>query len=445
MANIIDYLNWRGDITFDERPINDVDNIILATFSYLDLTGIVPPPKSGSVSFAHACQAVLEDTGGDVDLRVRSLAKLDPSLLTRLADSRRFGHARLHSYMDVLDETRALQFAAVQIDLTDTETYVSFRGTDSTLVGWREDFMLSFSMTESQRLAALYLEDAAKLALKRGRKLYVGGHSKGGNLAVYGALSCPIDLLPVINRVWSNDGPGISPELMPVSPQMLLGERYSRIVPEDDVIGMIFEREDDPRTIIKTSSSSMRAHDPFTWQVTPFGADEAGDLTTSSKAIRNAISTWTSEVPLEDRGTLVDELFDALESGGAKTTEDLVSSVQSVSTVLSALNNMDTRTKELGMSLVETVVTSSLDMTTLSVRESLSQAFKVARESARDRGWMTAGNTAIDSATAILRTARDAFLARLDGTSRLEEPADVQEEPSDAVDRELPAAEDEQG
>ena len=133
MPNVVDYLNWRGDVELTERPFNDVDNLILATLSYLDFGGIVPPPGEGSIALGKACQMVMDETQGDVRQRVRSFAKLTDKFLIALAASRRFSSMTLHGYVDELDEEKSLQFSAVQIDVDPTYTYVSYRGTDSTL------------------------------------------------------------------------------------------------------------------------------------------------------------------------------------------------------------------------------------------------------------------------------------------------------------------------
>ncbi|MBR1830634.1 MAG: DUF2974 domain-containing protein [Atopobiaceae bacterium] len=361
MANIVDYLAWRGDLTFAERPFNDVDNIILSTLSYLDFTDIVPGPGKGAVSLAQASNRVLEETEGNVDLRVRSLARLDPKMLLRLSSSRRFGHILLHDCVDKLDAGRSLQFAALQMDITPELTYVSFRGTDSSLVGWREDFMLSFTITEAQREALTYLECALADARSRGRKVYVGGHSKGGNLAIYAALSCPADLQDVIACIWNNDGPGISHKIIPTSPRELFGERYRRIVPAYDMVGIIFEHSNDPRTVVASSVTGAWQHDPFTWKVLPRGVEEADDLSSESKIMRSALKAWLSNVSLEERAVLVDQFFDALEASGATTLSEVTESVQSMKTVLSAMGGMDDSTKDLLRSLAGNMVAKTME------------------------------------------------------------------------------------
>lgn len=373
MANIVDYLIWRGDLSFAERPFNDVDNVILATLSYLDFTDIVPGPGEGSVSLVEACDRLFEETGGNVEQRVRSLARLDPQLLKRLATSRRFGHILLHDCVDKLDTSRSLQFAALQMDVTPELTYVSFRGTDSTLVGWREDFMLSFTVTEAQKEAVTYLEQALTYARARRRRVYVGGHSKGGNLAVYAALVCPPELQDVIACVWNNDGPGISHKLMAERPQDVLGERYRRIVPAYDMVGIIFDHRSDPRIVVDSSAMGARQHDPLTWQVTPQGMVERDDLVPESRAMRAALAEWLSQVSLDQRSVLVDQFFDALEAGGAKTLSDLTENAKSARTVFMSMLEMEDSTKDLLRKLANNMLEMQVDAAT-------EVAFKAARD-----------------------------------------------------------------
>lgn len=382
MANIIDYLKWRGDLVVGERQFNDVDNVILATLSYIDFTGIVPGPEGGSISIKDACNRVIELTDGNLKQRVKSLAKLDAAFPRWLSQSRRYCHMMLHDYVDSLDTSRSLQFAALQIDVSPTATYVSFRGTDSTFVGWREDFMLSFTVTQAQKEAAAYLERALWKAKSEGRTVYVGGHSKGGNLAVYAVLTCPQELRSLVTCVWNNDGPGFAPEIMPDSPFSQLGSHYKRIVPAYDMVGILFERDDDPRIVSMSSASTALQHDPFTWKVTPTGIDVTKDLSTDSKLMKNAIQNWISGVQLEQRASFVDELFDALEASGAQNMVDLVGDTQALKKTFAAIDDMDVATKSLLVSLVGSMLSSTVDAATTAAQVTANAALQTAR------GWV---------------------------------------------------------
>ena len=369
MANINDDLQWRGDLTCVERPFTDVDNVILSALAYLDFTGIVPGEDEGTqVTVAKACNRLLEKSGGDVTPYVRAVAKIDSRFVQLLADSRRFGNALLSAYVDEVDEERALQFAALQIDMP-TETYVSFRGTDSTLVGWREDFMLSFTVTESQREAAAYLERAIARLTEQGRMVRVGGHSKGGNLAEYAAALCPEELRERIVRVYSNDGPGMAPEVMPIDSRAVLGDKLRRIVPNYSIIGMLFARETDEQIVVRSTGVGIGQHDPTTWQVTRSGVDEALGLQKDCLVLNKAIAEWAAGITLVERARAIDEVFDALQAGGATRFDEITESPEGFQQVLRALSETDERTRALASALVEGTVNSSVDAASRAVQQ----------------------------------------------------------------------------
>lgn len=362
MANVHDYLRWRGDLSFRERAFNDVDNLILSSLCYLDFTGIVPEEGGGeSIGLGDACRRLLEQSGGNVAPYVRSLAQIDAAFVSLLAQSRRFAPLLLSDYVDVVDTARALQFSAMQIDLAQGETYVAFRGTDDTLVGWREDFMLSFTVTEAQREAAEYLERALRRAQVRQGRVLVGGHSKGGNLAEYAAVCCPDELRGLIARVYSNDGPGMAPEVANRDGRAVLGERLKRIVPSFSVVGMIFAREDDPRTVVQSSGTGIGQHDPTTWQVLPAAFEEAQELQPECVTLNKVIMNWADGIPLDERERVTNELFDALEAGGATRFDEIAASQEGFQRVWRELSKTDERTRSLVWTLLEDTMESSMD------------------------------------------------------------------------------------
>lgn len=376
MANLYDYLYWRGDIGFDERPFNDVDNVVLSTLSYLDFTGIVPAePEQGCVTVAEACRALIEGCGGDIAPRVRSLIKVETRFAELLAASTRFGTAELSAYVDVVDRSRSLQFSAVRIDLTNGETYVAYRGTDQTLVGWREDFMLGFTVTEAQRQACSYLE-AVMARLPKARPVRVGGHSKGGNLAEYAASSCPREMRDRIVMVYSNDGPRMSPEVISLDTRRELGERLRCILPSFSIVGMLFAREDDPRTIVASSATAIAQHDLTTWQVTPAGMEEVDDFLPECRVYNKSVSLWTSNVTQDGLRITTNEVFDALGAGGAKTFDEVATTPESLQRVLQALSTADEATRAFGVALIENTIATSV----AAVRKTLTETTETWRK-----------------------------------------------------------------
>ena len=363
MPNIYDYLLWRGDLSFSEREFDDADNIVLASLSYFDFDDIVPGEEDGcGIRLADACRKLIEKAGDHFEDYVRSLAKLDKRFLTLVRDSVRFGGATLRAYADIIDESRALQFSALQIDLPSAGTYISFRGTDESLVGWREDFMLSFRVTEAQREAAAYLKRAMERIGDDCPAIRVGGHSKGGNLAEYAVITLPDDLRSRITCVYTNDSPGIASEVMNKDSRTILGKRLRRLVPTFSIVGMLFARTGDPRIIVNSKGAGVSQHDPTTWQVGPKGVIAAKELLPQCKMINRSIAKWGQMLDLDDRERVVNEFFDALSAGGATTFDEIASSKEGLQKVYKALKKMgDSTGKEVATELIESSLTSSVD------------------------------------------------------------------------------------
>ena len=375
MANINDYLAWRGDVTLAERPFNDADNVILATLSYLDFTGFVPEQGSReSVSVSDACTSLLAETGTDVSSRNRSLASVDANYLHLLAESRRFGDALLSQYVDTRDEQTQMQFAAVHVGLSDGTTYISFRGTDQTLLGWREDFMLSFEVTGAQGAAACYLDQTTQPR----HSYLVGGHSKGGNLAAYAAIACQDETRERLSRIYSNDGPSMASDVLPKGGHEVLGDRFVRIVPNFSVVGMLFERPGDTKTIVRSNAAGALAHDPFSWQVKASGLETAEDLLPECKVVNKAFADWLDGMSIEDRTLFTNDFFDALEAGGATTVDEVGGSVGGLQKVVAALNSTNDRSKEVMTRLIQAAMNSAAD----AAKDSATKALEEARASA---------------------------------------------------------------
>lgn len=354
MPTILDYLEWRGDLSFQERPFNDVDNVILSMLSYLDFTGIVPSEDSDkSVRLSHACRVLLSQGNGSIGKYVRSFARLDERFVQLMRDVPRFRDARLSNYVDIYDKSLALQFSALQIDLPSSGTYIAYRGTDNTLVGWREDFMMSFEVTEAQRRALDYLNRTLGQLADRDVKVRVGGHSKGGNLAEYASVCCDKKLRQKIVGVYTNDGPDMAPEVLTHDSRAVLGRRLHRIVPTYSVVGMLFVKAYEPTTIVKSNVLGIAQHDAMSWQTKHNCLDTTDDFQTDCKVINSAIATWAGSVGLDERERITNELFDALEASGAVTFEGILTSRESMKKVFKALGNADERTRRLVTELMK--------------------------------------------------------------------------------------------
>ena len=205
MANIFDYLDWR-DISLEKVEFNEIDNLILARLSYFPLDGSVKENDEITVKEAYLKMKEQGTTG-------RILQAEDIDLFPKLANSERFGNLKLTGFVNKIDPEAEKQFSAVTILFPDNTIYVAYRGTDNTIVGWKEDFNMSFSdLVASQTESVKYLEKIANKYPEK--KILVGGHSKGGNLAIYASVFCKPEIQDRIIEVYNNDGPGFSEKVV---------------------------------------------------------------------------------------------------------------------------------------------------------------------------------------------------------------------------------------
>ena len=308
MADIFDYLKWRADVPFSVSPFNDVDNLILAELAYTDFGGIVPEEGCG---LKDACEAFFAVHTKEEILESKAFTAKAPLLMEEMIKGPRFADMRIRAYID--EKGPDLQLSAVTFDLSDGTSYVAFRGTDGTVVGWKEDFNFSFlDETEGQRKAVSYLNGI------QGR-LRVGGHSKGGNLAVYASAFCEDQ--DKILEVYSNDGPGFREKIIQTEGFQKVLPKVRSIVPDTSVIGLLLAGQY-AQTVVKSSASGLMQHDGFTWQVTRHGFEEA-ELSEASRLVDKTVSGWLTQMNDMERETLTETVFSLIESTGQDRFSDM--------------------------------------------------------------------------------------------------------------------------
>ena len=323
MPDLFEYLKWRGDISFEDLPLTEVDNLIFSLLSYAKYDGIISPFEGGE-------PLSLEETVRHYD-RIHyppnddSLGVLVPSrnilrLLREAGATARFGPTRLIGYVDRLDDGEQKQFAAVTFLLPDGTAYVAFRGTDDTIVGWKEDFNMSYhSPIPSQLEATAYLNRAGRF--HRGT-LLVGGHSKGGNLAVYAGVHCLKDVKDRIQSIYNNDGPGFERDVMYEDGYRAICDRIRTYIPAYSVVGKLFERME-KHVVVQSRESRLMQHDGFSWEVLGGTFVRAEDTLPDSKRIDRTLKEWVASVSKEDREAYVNAIYTVLTATEAKTLSEL--------------------------------------------------------------------------------------------------------------------------
>ncbi|MDO4315332.1 MAG: DUF2974 domain-containing protein [Oscillospiraceae bacterium] len=370
MANLLDYLDWRGDLTLAQSPFNEVDNLILAELSFVDFKDIVPAPGEGeSVELRQAADAFFArfPAGEKIDMGVLVPGAI-PDMLRKMAMSRRFGDMRLNCFVDWLDVGKSEQFAALAVETGDGGVYLSFRGTDDTLAGWKEDFELAcMPEVPAQKKAVEYVKHAARQFPRL--KLRLGGHSKGGNLAVYAAVFCPAAVQRRIIDVWSNDGPGFHDAILDLPEHRRVEERIHSIVPKSSIVGMLLEHEE-TYMVVDSDQKGFLQHDGFSWQVLGPRFVTLRQVTPQAHLCDQALRELVHAMPVEEREKFVTALFDVLTASGAVTLTDLkADSFKAAGAMVKAMKDLNKETRDGLWNFVGLLFKSNLRMTLEGIQE----------------------------------------------------------------------------
>ena len=334
MANVFDYLDWRGDLTLDLVPLCDVDAVVLSRLSYLPLDGLVPPD------------------GAPVGALMRQLLTSKPPLLLpedgrfipALAASQRFCEMRIMDYVNQIDLESQTQFAAITVALGDGRHFVAFRGTDGTLVGWKEDFNMAFTCpVPAQRLAAHY---AVSAMLRFPGEFLLGGHSKGGNLAVYAGAFCSEAAQQRIELVYNFDGPGFDQKILDHAGYEAICPRVRTFVPQSSVVGMLLGHEEQ-YTVVHSQETGLTQHNIYTWDVERESLSYLDTVTHGSRFIDRTLKDWLAGMSVEQRAVLVDTVYEVMQQTGARTVPELKAnwfgSTRAMIRAAGALNEDDRR------------------------------------------------------------------------------------------------------
>lgn len=359
MANILDYITWRGDLSFKQAELNEVDSLILSRFSYFPLDNLLMEDKK--ITIKEAYERFSKEEIDDA----RILQIEDKDLFPALANSKRFGELYITNYINKVDKEEEKQFSAVTIILPDNTVYISFRGTDNTLVGWKEDFNLSFDTgVPSQQDSVKYLEKVAK---KTKKKIRIGGHSKGGNLAVYAAVFCDDKIKNQILEIYNHDGPGMSDSVIREKQYKAIIPKVHTYVPQSSVIGRLLYHEEE-YTVIESIQSGLMQHDLYSWQVLGNKFISLDEVTNGSEMANKVIKSWLDGVTPKQRTEFINILYQILCATDAETLNELGTNwFTNAGKLLKAYKTTDEESKKV----ISQTLSAILDLTKKSIISSL--------------------------------------------------------------------------
>ena len=317
MANIVDYIKWRGDLTFSQDPPNEIDALVFSSLVYIQYRGFDEAQSQAVTSLRKAAQDFFSLEDQEARIRV----KADMELLRVAAESKRFGDTLLCMYAHQYIPEQETQFAALSFILDDNTMYLAFRGTDYSITGWKEDFNMTFQQTvPAQRLAVQYLRN---VAMEYSFPLRLVGHSKGGNLAVFAAARSGPLIQDRILEVYNHDGPGFTEYLMGDPGYLQMVPRIQTLIPQSSMICLLLEHEE-PYTVIKSKTVRILQHDPYSWDLMGKSFIRMQELSDNSRFLDATIKTWFAEMTNQERNQLVDVMFGLLGAGDAQMVQDIL-------------------------------------------------------------------------------------------------------------------------
>ena len=371
MANMFDYLTWRGDLALSQSPFRDVDSLILSTMSYIFFDGVVAENMEERITIGEMVDKFLARPQNEWKLRIPE----DERLLRALKESDRFINMELCGYVNKLDFQTEKQFAALTILLGDGTVLVVYRGTDYSLVGWKENFNMCFMDDVPAQLdAAAYLTRAAEAFPDM--ELRVSGHSKGGNLAVYAAAMCPREVQDRIRVVYNHDGPGFRETVLGREGYQNILPKMRTFLPQFSVVGMLLEQKGEG-IVIRSNESGIMQHEPYSWEMIGGDFVKQEGLTERSYFLDSAMDRWLNDLSEQQRELFVDTIYEAVNVAPIDDFGQPLLSPKMIVNTLQALHAEDEGTK---------IISSGFKMLFQAVRKTADEFASRPRSNEGERG-----------------------------------------------------------
>ncbi len=355
--NMLDYLTWRGDLTFAQSGFCEVDNLLFCYLIYVNLDEVAPKMGEAAISIRELSRRFFERYTEEELEQDKSFIRFAPHVLKAMAQTDRFGNLLVQNYVNKIDFEKMLQFAAIEILLGNGTRFIAYRGTDDTIVGWKEDFNLSRGEVPSEKEAVRYLNEVGNIR-RRGQiqDIRIGGHSKGGNLAVYAAACCEKEVQDRILEIYDNDGPGFVGSFIERPEVQQVRERIRRYIPESSVIGMLLEHAAGP-VVVQSTQKGVMQHDAFSWEVSGTAFVRCEKLSNFAEGVNKSIREWLAEVKDEQRRQVIEDLFAVLEATEAATLTELQDGgLKNIRTIMKEIEDMNSDSKGILQDLFKKMI-----------------------------------------------------------------------------------------
>lgn len=352
--NIYDYVSYYGKYSFSYKKFNEIDNLIFSFLAYINLEGIVSSNERNKLTLNEIKKIYFEKyTKKDID-KLMFTTREAVKLLDLLGDSHRYKDINVYNYLYVGDENS--QFSAATFEINKKLCYVAFEGTDMLISGWEEDCKMAYNFpVTAQILAKKYLD---RFTLKN-VKLIVGGHSKGGNLALVSSMYSNYFVKKKIINIYSNDGQGLRKAQIESKYYEKIKDRYIHIIPNSSIVGLLLRHENN-YIVVKSNMPGLLSHDMLTWQVS-FDHLEKARLSRFSKVFDDGFLSWLDKYDDEKRKLFVKSVFDILRENNIETLLQFKENYKELIKVIKSSKNINPMVKEMTLDLVKVIAKTNLE------------------------------------------------------------------------------------
>ena len=322
MGNLITYVQQYEAQTFQEKLVTDIDILVLTEIAYLPFDEIV------SSSFEEKTAISLNQLGKEFETIKEKEHKNNPFMITKeriqlldvVSKSQRYKDIKVFGFMNDIDDELTKQFAAVCYQWEEESRWIIFRGTDESLTGWKEDFMMTYSdLIPAQTDAIEYLRKQAELF---SGSLNISGHSKGGNLSLYASAMQEEDIQHRIQQIYCWDAPGVHRSILGTEGYQRVVSKAKRYIPQDSIVGLMLESQV-PYHIIESQGSGISQHSALMWNIEDDHFVELTELTKNSQLTDQTFKQWTEVVSDEDLKLFFDTFFELFFEMGVETVNDV--------------------------------------------------------------------------------------------------------------------------
>lgn len=325
MEYIFDYIEKNGQLSFNEKPFTILDGLVFSGIVYLPF---VIAENENTISQNVLKEMIFSLLHNEKALDKCILRKYDPTLARKVMKSSRYADLKIFEYVDRIDENKEEQFSALTFLLDNGDLFIAFSGTDSTFIGWKENLNMSFVYeTSAQKSSVEYVE---KIAYRfPTSKIIIGGHSKGGNLAMYAGSFVPRNIQDRIVQIYNFDGPGFLEETTQKAGYLRIKPRIQTIIPRSSIVGTILEQTDSYTPIYAKGISIIDQHILYNWKIDGDKFLEAKDISAVAIKSHFALRRLLVKMTFEERENFVNILGRLAKATEMKTLREASAHISS--------------------------------------------------------------------------------------------------------------------